>query len=115
MIRPMDNLDKKLTNHFKEIKVQDSASVPAFETMMPAPAQQKKRRIPFFLKVAASMILVVSASWLYWLNTQNNELLISSNTITEGLLQEPAYLWNWESPTQHLLSPIEFELKKIEK
>ena len=115
MIEPKDNLDKKLKIYFESIKVQDSASVPDFETMLPTPAHQKKRRIPFFLKVAASMILVISASWLYWLNTQNNELMISSNTITESLLQEPAYLWNWESPTQQLLSPIEFELKKIEK
>ena len=115
MIDPMDNLDKKLKNYFESIKVQDSASVPDIEIMMPTPVQQKKRRIPFFLKVAASMILIVSASWLYWSNTQNNELLISSNTITESLLQEPAYLWNWESPTQQLLSPIDFELKKTEK
>lgn len=103
----MDELDEKLKNYYELIKSQDAESAPDFNELISISAQKKKRKIPVYLKVAAVLVAAILVTWYHRLDAPKNEKMIGSNMITESLMQEPEYIWDWNSPTQSLMAPIE--------
>ena len=112
----MDELDEKLKNYYELVKSRDAASAPDFnELIVTSSEKNRKRRVSVYLKVAASLALVALIAWFYEWNSPKKETPIPSSSITESLMRDPEYLWEWKSPTQSLMASIEFEQHKNKK
>lgn len=105
----MDALDEKLKNYYELIKSQDAELAPDFNELITTSVhKKKKKKFSAYLKVAAVLVALILVTWYHRLDSPKNEKPFVSNMITESLLQEPEYIWNWDSPTRNLLAPIEF-------
>lgn len=108
-------LENILKQHYNKVKDQDKKLVPVFEELVAVTKSDDRPRflIPSYLKIAASLILISGLAALGYfmsLPDESQEIVIEAN-ITDNLLVDHAYIWEWSSPTDQLLD-IEINLKK---
>ena len=108
-------LEGLLKQHYSIVKDQDKKLVPVFEEVISVTKRDDRPRflIPTYLKIAASLILIsglVALGYFLSLSDENQEMAIEPN-ITDNLLVDHTYIWEWSSPTDQLLD-IEINLKK---
>ena len=119
----MDSIENKLREYYQENKQEDEKSIPGFGVFSDKPEHLNYvKRSHFFLKVAASLVLVVATGSYYFYNTRRpaKETMkiypvnINQNLPTQSLLDKSIgveYIWNWKAPTDQLLEGASKSLK----
>src|ERR1019366_7657390 len=120
----MDPLEKKVHEFYQQEKKEDEKSIPGFDTFLKIPEQVQKhvKHSYFFLKVAASVVLVLASGSYYFYNSRRPAketvkiypVNINQNLPTQSLLDKNAgagYIWNWKAPTDQLLDGATKSLK----
>jgi heme/copper-type cytochrome/quinol oxidase subunit 2 len=119
----MDPLEKRLNELYRQKKREDEKSIPGFDAFRDIPQQGKnKRHSYFFLKMAASVVLVVATGSYYFHFYRSRSgketpkiypVNINQSLPTRSLLDVNAtgYIWNWKAPTDKLLNDANKSLK----
>lgn len=111
----MDPLEKKIHELYQQKKREDEKSIPGFDAFRDNLEKLKPvKHSWFFLKVAASVVLVVAVGSYYFFSSRKlanetvknyplnmNQTLPSQSLLDKSLSTE--YIWNWKSPTDQLL------------
>ncbi|MEO6454727.1 MAG: hypothetical protein ABIN97_11665 [Ginsengibacter sp.] len=121
----MDEVEKKLKEYYGQRKREDEKSIPAFDNFI---HKQEQARLPVqwhtVFKVAASVIGVVALlSWYFFYSGRRvkqtveiypvdlNQPLPSQSLLYKNL--NTTYIWQWKSPTDHLLQDARRSLKTV--
>ena len=119
----MDQFERKIKGFYLKKKQEDKKSIPGFDTFLDKLEQVKVvKHSHFFLKVAASVILVIAAGSYYFYGSRKPAketmkiypVSINQNLPTQSLLDKNAdagYIWNWKAPTDQLLDGASKSLK----
>ena len=119
----MDPLEKKVHELYQQKKREDEKSIPGFDTFSDKLERaQHVKHSYFFLKVAASVALVVAAGSYYFYSSRRPAketvkiypVNINQNSPTQSLLDKSVstgYIWNWKAPTDQLLEDVTKSLK----
>lgn len=125
----MDLFEKKIKEWYGEKRKLDEKSIPEFNAFVSEPEiKMPVRRLhTFYLTAASIAVIVISAAvFFYYYYKPNKEeghpgqmLSINMNQLlpTQSLLNpgnSTAFIWQWKSPTDHLLKDAEktMHLKK---
>ncbi len=111
----MDPLEKKIRELYQQKKWEDEKSIPGFDAFRDNLEKlQPVKYSWFFLKVAASIVLVVAVGSYYFFNSRKPAkesvkiypVNINQDLPTQSLLDKSTgivYIWNWKAPTDQLL------------
>jgi hypothetical protein len=119
----MDSFEKKVHELYQKKKREDEKSIPGFDAFRDKLDQAKNVRQSYsFLKVAASVVLVVATGSYYFYNSRGpaketvkiypvnmNQILPSQSLLDKSIDAE--YIWNWKAPTDQLLEDATKSLK----
>jgi hypothetical protein len=117
----MDSIERNIRDLYLVKKGADELNIPPFKTLdLSKKERGEKFRYLTFFKMVAAMLVVCVGFYLFWTQVTKN---VSSGQAspamirqfpTEGLLREEMtteYIWNWASPTDHLLPQKENHIK----
>lgn len=119
----MDSIENKLREYYQENKREDEKSIPGFDTFRNKLEPVKNlKHFYFFLKVAASVVLVVAVGSYYFYSSRrpaketvkNYPLNMNQTLPSQSLLYksiDAGYIWNWKAPTDQLLEDATKSLK----
>ena len=122
----MDSFEKKLKDFYMEKKREDEKHTPDFNTLLNTPNRAKTiKQSNFFLKIAASILVVAGGASYYFYNRPNHpattvreipgtnlaqpfpsEVLLNHGTGTD-------YIWEWKAPTDKLLDDVNESVNTI--
>lgn len=105
----LEDLDKILWSHYKSKKAQDQSHAPSFEEVYVDEQLRYSRKFrPIMKMAAAAVILIGLAVVLKEFSTEQVRITVQQPTLnTQQLLPTSEYIWNWQSPTQSLLTMAE--------
>lgn len=122
----MDPFEKKIKSFYLEKKREDEKDTPGFSTLLSTPVQAKTTKWPnFFLKIAASVLVVAGGVLFYFYNSSNHtvttlreipEINLDQPLPSEALLNQgpgTQYIWQWKAPTDKLLDKVNESLGTI--
>jgi hypothetical protein len=119
----MDPIEKKVSELYRQKKREDEKLIPGFDAFLNKPERvQHVKHSYFLLKVAASVVLLLSAGIYYFYSSRRTvketvqiyPVNIDQNLPTQSLLDKNAgtvYIWNWKAPTDQLLKDAAKSLK----
>ena len=96
-------IEDKIKKHFLRKQSEDLKHLPSFDDLIGPSIHKSSHGYIYYLKIAASFLLLIALG--YWILSPAKKDSIANNNIsyTNNLIQQPEYVWNWQSPTQSLL------------
>lgn len=124
----MDSIEKKLKALYQKKKQEDEKLTPAFEVFWDNLKSAKPvKRSYFFLKLAASIAIILSALLTYFYSSNQSikeipeisKINLDQSLPSQILLDQSVnteYIWEWKAPSDHLLEDVnEFMNNDINK